>query len=159
MPRTGKITPREIKPDPIYDNKMVTKLVNNTMQQGKKTLAQHHVYSAFKIIKEKHKKDPIELFETAVRNVTPQMEVRSRRVGGAAYQVPTPIKGRKGLSLAIRWLVKGARKRPNNQYHTFADKLAAEIVDASNGEGMAFQRKITSHKMAEANKAFAHFRW
>lgn len=138
---------------------MVAKLINNTMRCGKKALAQRHVYSAFNIIKEKHKKDPIEVFEIAVRNVAPQMEVRSRRVGGASYQVPTPVKGQRGLSLAIRWLVKGARQRPNSEYHTFTEKLAAEIVDAANGEGMAFQRKITSHKMAEANRAFAHFRW
>jgi small subunit ribosomal protein S7 len=159
MPRTGKVIPRETKPDPIYGKKMVTQLISNTMKSGKKTLAQRHVYTAFDVIREKHKKDPIEVFETAVRNVTPQMEVRSRRVGGAAYQVPTPIKPRRGLSLAIRWLVRGARERPNSEYHTFAEKLAAEIIDAANSEGMAFQRKITSHKMAEANKAFAHFRW
>lgn len=159
MPRTGRMTPREIEPDAIFRNKMVAKLINNTMRRGKKTLAQRHVYTAFKIIEQKHKKDPIEVFEIAVRNVTPQMEVHSRRVGGAAYQVPTPIKGRRGTSLAIRWLVEGAKKRPNSEYHTFAAKLAAEIMDASVSEGLAFQRKITSHKMAEANKAFAHFRW
>lgn len=159
MPRTGKITPREVDPDAIYGSRLVNKLINNTMKQGKKTVAERQVYTALNLIKEKGVKDPLELFESAVRNVTPQMEVHSRRVGGAAYQVPTPVKGRRGVSIALRWLVKGARKRPNREYHTFAEKLAAELIDAANGEGMAFQRKITSHKMADANKAFAHFRW
>ncbi|MCH7951675.1 30S ribosomal protein S7 [Patescibacteria group bacterium] len=159
MPRTGRITPREVEPDPVYGSTIVAMLVSTVMKHGKKTVAQGNVYSAFDIIREKQGKDPIELFETAVRNVTPQMEVRSRRVGGASYQVPTPIKGRRALSLAIRWLVRGARNRPNSEYHTFAEKLAKELMDAANGEGLAFQRKITSHKMAEANRAFAHFRW
>lgn len=129
------------------------------MKSGKKTLAQKHVYTSLKIIEKKVNKDPIEVFEEAIRNISPQMEVRSRRVGGAAYQVPTPIKRQRGFSLALRWLVAGARKRPNKEFHTFAEKLAAEIIDAANGEGQSFQRKITSHKMAEANRAFAHFRW
>lgn len=159
MPRTGKITPRKIREDPLYENPMITKLINNVMRRGKKTLAQRHVYQALRIIKEQQKKDPIEVFEIAVRNVTPQMEVRSRRVGGAAYQVPTPIKGSRGTSLALRWIVKGAKSLPNSQFHTFSEKLAQEISEAAQGEGKAFQRKITSHKMAEANKAFAHFRW
>ena len=159
MPRTGKITSREIKSDPIYESQLVGKLINNVMKRGKKTIAQRHVYSTFEIIKKQNNQNPMEVFETAVRNITPQMEVRSRRVGGAAYQVPAPIKGKRGTSLALRWLVQGARKRPNNQHHTFSEKLAAERLDAAQGEGMAFQRKITSHKMAEANKAFAHFRW
>jgi small subunit ribosomal protein S7 len=159
MPRTGKITPREIRPDPIYESRLLTKLVNSVMKQGKKSIAQKHVYSSLQIIKDKEHQEPLEIFETAVRNVTPQMEVRSRRVGGAAYQVPIPIKGKRGAALALRWLVQEARKRPNNQHHTFSEKLAAEIMDAARGEGMAFQKKITSHKMAEANKAFAHFRW
>lgn len=159
MPRTGKITPRKINPDPLYANKLVAKLINSVMTRGKKTLAQQQVYQAFESIKKQKNQDPIEVFEEAIKNLTPQMEVRSRRVGGAAYQVPTPIKGRRGASLALRWLVQEARKRPNSQFHRFSDKLAQEIMDATNGEGMAFQRKITAHKMAEANKAFAHFRW
>lgn len=159
MPRSKKAATRKIDPDPIYGNRLVEKLVNNVMRDGKKTVAQRHVYEAFDSIKKKLKKDPIEVFETAVRNVTPQMEVRSRRVGGAAYQIPTPIKGNRGSSLAIRWLAQGARKRSNKDFRTFSEKLAVEILDASNGEGEAFQRKISSHKMAEANKAFAHFRW
>ena len=159
MPRTGKIKPRTIIPDAIYGNALVAKLIKTVMKSGKKTVAQKHVYQAFEIIKNQLKNDPLEVFETALRNVTPQMEVRSRRVGGAAYQVPTPIKGRRASSLALRWIVSESRKRPSSQYHSFSEKLSAEIIDASRGEGMAFQKKITSHKMAEANKAFAHFRW
>ncbi len=159
MPRAGRVKTKELKPDLIFGNRVLSKLINNVMRQGKKTIAQRHVYKSLKIVKSKSKQDPLEVFEQAVRNLTPQMEVRSRRVGGAAYQVPTPIKGRRGTSLALKWLVQGARKRENKEYHTFAEKLAAEIMDAANGEGIAFQRKITSHKMAEANKAFAHFRW
>lgn len=159
MPRAGRVKTKELKPDLIFGNRMLSKLINNVMRQGKKTIAQRHVYKSLKIVESKSKQDPLEVFEQAVRNLTPQMEVRSRRVGGAAYQVPTPIRGRRGTSLALKWLVQGARKRENKEYHTFAEKLAAEIMDAANGEGIAFQRKITSHKMAEANKAFAHFRW
>lgn len=159
MPRTKRVKSREVKPDPIYGNLLVTKLINKTMREGKKTISQKHVYGAFQIVKDKYKKEPIEVFETAVRNVTPQMEVHSRRVGGAAYQVPTPVKSRRGASLAIRWIVEEARNRANREYHTFAEKLAAEIIAAASGEGSAFQRKINSHKMSEANKAFAHFRW
>ncbi len=159
MPRTGRIKPRIIEPDPIFNNKLVSNLIKKIMKSGKKTVAERHVYDTLEIIKQRQKKDPIEVFETALRNITPQMEVRSRRVGGAAYQVPTPIKGRRGTSLALRWLVEGARKRPNREFHRFSQKLAQEIIEASNGEGNAFQKKITAHKMAEANKAFAHFRW
>lgn len=129
------------------------------MRHGKKTVAQSHVYRTFELLSQKTGKNPLEILEIAIRNVTPQMEVRSRRVGGAAYQVPTPVKTRRGTSLALRWLIQGARSRPNREYHTFSEKLAAEIIDAANGEGAAFGRKVTSHKMAEANKAFAHFRW
>jgi len=159
MSRSGKTPKKPVTPDVIYGDRTITKLINMVMSQGKRTIAEHHVYTAMGLIKEKQQKDPIEVFETAVRNISPQMEVRSRRVGGAAYQVPTPIHTSRSLSLALRWLVKEARKRPNRECRTFSEKLAAEIIDASKGEGMAFQRKITSHKMAEANKAFAHFRW
>ncbi len=159
MSRSGKTSKRQIAPDSIYGDPTVAKLINMVMSRGKKTIAKHHVYTTFNLIKEKHQKEPLEVFEGALRNVSPQMEVRSRRVGGAAYQVPTPIRASRSLSLALRWLVKEARKRPNKDFKTFSEKLAAEIMDAARGEGMAFQRKITSHKMAEANKAFAHFRW
>lgn len=159
MPRTGKITPRTTQPDPVYENLLLGKLINTVMRQGKKTIAQRHVYTALELMKDRGIQDPLVTFEAAVRNLTPQMEVRSRRVGGAAYQVPTPIKGSRGSSLALRWLIRGARNRPNSQYKTFSEKLATEILDAATGEGEAFQRKMTAHKMAEANKAFAHFRW
>lgn len=159
MPRSAKIVPRPAHADPVYQHQLLDKLINTVMRHGKKTLAQRHVYTCLELIKLKGTTSPIETFEAAVRNVTPQMEVRSRRVGGAAYQVPTPIRGRRGTSLALRWLVFGARRRPNSQYRTFSEKLAAEIVDAATGEGEAFQRKISAHKMADANKAFAHFRW
>ena len=159
MSRSGKTPQRKISPDPIYENRTVEKLISMVMRQGKKTIAQHHVYGALSLIKEKSKQDAIEVFETAIQNISPLMEVRSRRVGGAAYQVPTPIRGPRSLSLALHWLVAEARKRPNKEFRTFSEKLASEIMDAAKGEGMAFQRKITSHKMADANKAFAHFRW
>jgi small subunit ribosomal protein S7 len=148
-----------VSPDPIYHSIQVSKLVNRVMQRGKKTTAQKQVYSAFTKIKTTTGKDPLEVFEQAIDQIIPKMEVRSRRVGGAAYQVPMPVRGPRAYSLAIRWLVAEANKRSNKEYHTFCDKLVAEIIDATKGEGGAIKRKITSHKMAEANKAFAHFRW
>src|SRR4030042_3121244 len=159
MPRTGRITPRKIINDVMFQNDLIARLINHVMKSGKKSLAQKQVYEALESIKKKENKDPLEVFEDAIKNITPQIEVRSRRVGGAAYQVPTPIRGRRGTSLAMRWLVREARNRPNNQFHRFSEKLAQEILDASRGEGMAFQRKLTAHKMADAKKAFAHFRW
>jgi small subunit ribosomal protein S7 len=159
MPRTGKIKPRKISGDVMYKNELISRLINGVMKSGKKSVAQKQVYDSFEIIKKREKKDPLEVFETAIKNITPQIEVRSRRVGGAAYQVPTPIKGKRSSSLALRWLIQEARKKPNKEFHQFSEKLAQEIIDASRGEGMAFQRKITAHKMADANKAFAHFRW
>lgn len=159
MPRTGKIKPRDISPDPLYHSQELSKLINRVMKSGKKTLAQRHVYSALEIIKDKTKKNPLEIFDTAIRNITPQMLVRSRRVGGATYQVPVPVRGRKGFSLAVRWLVEESRKRPNSKHHTYADKLAAELLEAASGEGGSITRKLNAHKQAEANKAFAHFRW
>lgn len=129
------------------------------MKSGKKTTAQRQVYAAMELIKDKTKQDPLEVLEQALDQITPRMEVRSRRVGGAAYQVPTPVKGRRAVALAVRWLIAEANKRPNAQFHSYAEKLAQEIMDAVEGEGGAVMRKITSHKMADANKAFAHFRW
>lgn len=157
--RTKRAKKRSIKPDPIYNSYQVSKLINRIMQRGKKSIAQKNVYDAFDIIKKKTNKDPLEVFDTAIDQITPKMEVRSRRVGGAAYQVPMPVRGPRSFSLAVRWLILEANKRPNKEHHTFAEKLAAEIIDATNGEGGAIQRKTTSHKMADANKAFAHFRW
>lgn len=145
--------------DPVYGNRQLTKLVNRVMVAGKKSIAQQHVYRALSVAAEKTKKEPIRVFEDAIAQVTPKMEVRSRRVGGASYQVPAPVRGLRGFSLAVRWLVEEARKRPNGQFHTFAEKLAAELMDAGKGEGGAVQKKLAMHKQAEANKAFAHFRW
>ncbi len=129
------------------------------MKDGKKSVAQTQVYGALEIIKAKTKQNPLDAFESAIKNITPQMEVRSRRVGGAAYQVPTPVRPSRGFSLATRWLVTEARKRPNKQFRTFSEKLAAELLDALNSEGGAIQKKLTAHRQAEANRAFAHFRW
>lgn len=156
----GKTTIKKIKAesDLIYGNVMVTRLINRSMKDGKKSVAQKQVYKAFEIL-EKQGKKPIEIFQEALRNITPQMEVRARRIGGAAYQVPVPVRNERKSSLVIRWLVTEARKRPNKDYKTYADKLAAEIADAAAGEGGAFKRKEVVHKMAEANRAFSHFRW
>jgi small subunit ribosomal protein S7 len=147
------------EPDLIYHNRQVAKLINRVMKDGKKSVAQQHVYTAFDIVKTNLKTDPLEAFEIAIKNIAPQLEVRSRRVGGAAYQVPIPVKESRATSLAIRWLVLEARKRSNKEYHTYSEKLAAELIDAYHNQGGAVQKKITSHKMADANKAFAHFRW
>lgn len=150
---------RSILPDPVYNSTQITKLINRVMKEGKKSVAQKQVYGAMKVIEDKTKQNPLEVFETAIKNITPQVEVRSRRVGGAAYQVPMPVRGARGFALAIRWLVNEATKRSNSEYHTFSEKLAAELLDALQNQGGAIQKKLTSHKMADANKAFAHFRW
>jgi len=159
MPRSGRIKKRLLEPDPIYDNRQVAHLVNRVMSDGKKQVAYRQVYKAFEIIKKKLKKDPLIVFQQALENIKPSMEVRSRRVGGAAYQVPMPVKGARRESLAIRWLVLESRKRPNKEHHTFADKLAIELMDASNNQGNAVKKKEEMNRMADANKAFAHFRW
>lgn len=129
------------------------------MRDGKKSVATTQVYAALEAISKEMGKKPVEAFETVIANVTPQMEVRSRRVGGAAYQVPMPVRSRRGFALAVRWLVQEANKRSNKQYHSFAEKLTAEMRDALQDQGGAITRKVNSHKMADANKAFAHFRW
>ena len=157
--RTKRAKKRQVKPDPVYNSINVTKLIHRVMRDGKKSIAQKQVYNAFDLIKKESKADPMEVFDQALANISPKMEVRSRRVGGAAYQVPTPVKSIRATSLAIRWLVLESNKRPNSQHHTYAEKLAAELTEAAAGEGGAIQRKVTSHKMADANKAFAHFRW
>jgi small subunit ribosomal protein S7 len=155
--KRAKIQP--ITPDPKFGSVKIAKLINRAMQDGKKSVAQKQVYAALEMVSEKTGKKPLEALDAVLEAVTPQMEVRSRRVGGAAYQVPMPIRGRRGFSLAIRWLVQESNKRPNKQYHTYADKLAAEMLDALEGQGGTVNKKNTSHKMAEANKAFSHFRW
>jgi len=159
MPRAGEIKKRILSPDPIYQSRLVTRLINRVMKDGKKTIAQKQVYQAFELIKEKTQKHPLEIFTKALENVKPTMEVRPRRVGGAAYQVPMPVRGDRRESLAIRWLIQFARQRPSSEYHHFYEKLAAEILDALENQGGAVKKKQDVHRMAEANKAFAHFRW
>lgn len=157
--RSKKAPKREVVADPVYSHTLVTKLINQIMRNGKKTVARKQVYGAMQAIKEQTKSDPLPQLLTALDNVRPQMEVRARRIGGAAYQVPSPVRGVRQDSLAIRWLVDAARQRSNSQYHTFGEKLAAEVVDAVNNAGGAVKKKLDTHRMAEANKAFAHFRW
>ncbi len=157
--RSKRAPRRHIQPDPQYHSIEVAKLINRSMRQGKKTVAQKHVYRALELVKQQTKQDPLQVLLTALNNIKPKMEVRSRRVGGAAYQVPMPVSPRRQFSLSIRWLVTFANQRPNSTYHTYAEKLAAEIIDASKGEGGAVKKREDTHKMAEANKAFAHFRW
>jgi small subunit ribosomal protein S7 len=157
--RTKKNYVRDVAPDAKYNSDSVTKLINRVMRDGKKTVAEKQVYNALDMVTTKANQDGIEVFENALENITPKIEVRSRRIGGAAYQVPTPVKGKRAFALAIRWLVLESQKRANSEFHTFAEKLAAEILDAANNQGGAIQKKLTMHKMAEANKAFAHFRW
>ena len=156
MPRKGYIAKRDVLADPIYNSKVVTKLINNIMLDGKKAVAQKIVYGAFDIIKEKEQKDPLEVFETALNNVMPVLEVKARRVGGATYQVPLEIRAERRQTLGLRWLVSYARKRNEK---TMAEKLAAEIIDATNQNGGAFKKKEDTHRMAEANKAFAHYKF
>jgi len=159
MARKGATRQRPVKPDPIYGNQLVTKLINRSMRNGKKSIAQKEVYRAFEIIKEKTKEDPVKVFTRGLENIKPSMEVRPRRIGGAAYQVPIPVRGIRKESLAIRWLIAVANARPNSEYHTYAEKLSAEIIDASKGEGGAVKKRIDMERISEANKAFSHFRW
>ncbi|NCN51012.1 MAG: 30S ribosomal protein S7 [Candidatus Pacebacteria bacterium] len=157
--RTKRAQIRKISPDGKYGSVKVSKLINYVMFDGKKSVAQKQVYIALEKLAEATGKPAVEAFDDVIRSITPQMEVRSRRVGGAAYQVPMPVKPRRGFALALRWLVLEANKRSNKMYHTFGEKFAAEMLDALSGQGGAVNRKNTSHRMAEANKAFAHFRW
>lgn len=156
MPRKGHIAKREILADPKFDSKLVTKLVNTVMLDGKKTVAQKIVYTAFSIIEEKLERPALELFEEALENIKPVLEVKARRIGGATYQVPLEIRADRRQTLGLRWLVGYARKRHEK---TMADKLAGEIMDALNQNGGAHKKKEEVHKMAEANKAFAHYRY
>lgn len=156
MPRKGYIAKREVLPDPIYNSKIVTKLINNVMLDGKKSVAQKIVYGAFEIITQKQEKPALEAFEAALNNVMPVLEVKARRVGGATYQVPIEIRPERRQTLGLRWLVLYARKRSEK---TMSQKLAAEILDAINGNGGAFKKKEDMHRMAEANRAFAHYKW
>ena len=156
MPRRGNVPKREILPDPVYHSVLVTKLVNQIMLDGKKGVAQKVVYSAFDIIKEKSGKDPLEAFTEALNNIMPSLEVKARRVGGATYQVPIEVRPARRQTLGLRWLVSYARKRGEK---TMKERLAGEIMDASNNTGPAVKKREDTHKMAESNKAFAHFRY
>ncbi|ACX52623.1 ribosomal protein S7 [Ammonifex degensii KC4] len=156
MPRRGPVPPREIDPDPVYGSKLVAKLINKVMRDGKKSIAEWICYGAFDLIREKTGKDPVEVLEKAIENVKPVLEVRPRRVGGATYQVPIEVRPERQVSLAIRWLVEYARQR---QGKSMIEKLAAEILDAYNGTGGAVKKRDETHRMAEANRAFAHYRW
>ena len=156
MPRKGHIQKRDVLADPVYKNKVVTKLVNNIMLDGKKGVAQKIVYGAFDEVAEKSGKDAIEVFEEAMNNIMPQLEVKARRIGGATYQVPIEVRPDRSQALALRWLTLYSRKRSEK---TMKERLANEILDASNNTGASVKKKEDMHKMAEANKAFAHYRW
>lgn len=158
MARRGAPKPRTIQPDPLYRNRMVTKLINRAMLDGKKSVAERQVYRGFELIKAKGE-DPMQVFATALDNVRPVMEVRPRRVGGAAYQVPTPVRGTRRDALAIRWIIAAARARSNSEFHTFGEKIAVELMDASKNEGGAVKKKLEVERVADANRAFSHFRW
>ncbi len=156
MPRKGHISKRDVLADPIYGSKTVTKLVNNVMYDGKKGVAQQICYDAFDIIKEKTGRDPLEVFEEAMANIMPVLEVKARRVGGATYQVPMEVRPERRQTLGLRWLVDYSRKRGER---TMRERLSGEILDAINNMGGAYKKKEDTHKMAEANRAFAHYRW
>ena len=159
MARSHKLLKKRLtEPDPIHGSRMLTKFVNRLMKNGKKSVAAAQVYTALEILKTKGQ-DPIKVFETAIQTVGPRMEVRPRRVGGASYQVPNEVRGDRRISLAIRWIVEAANKRSNKEFHTFAEKLAAELTDVLQNQGEAVRKRNTIQKMAEANRAFAHFRW
>ena len=156
MPRKGPVPKRDVLPDPVYHSKTVTKFINKVMLSGKKSVAERVVYDAFDTIREKTGQDPLEVFETALRNVMPVLEVKARRVGGANYQVPVEVRPDRRMTLGIRWLVSYARLRGEK---TMDARLSAELMDAANNTGAAIKKKEDTHKMAEANKAFAHYRW
>ncbi|HEU5139857.1 MAG TPA: 30S ribosomal protein S7 [Bacillales bacterium] len=156
MPRKGPVARRDVLPDPIYKSKLVTRLINRIMIDGKRGKAQKILYRSFELVKERTSKDPMEIFEQALKNVMPVLEVKARRVGGANYQVPVEVRPERRTSLALRWLVNYSRLRGEK---TMEERLANEIMDAANNTGQAVKRREDSHKMAEANKAFAHYRW
>jgi small subunit ribosomal protein S7 len=156
LPRRGSVPKREILPDPVYRSKVLTKLINQVMLDGKKSLAETLVYRAMDIIKEKSGKNPLEVFEAAMKNIMPILEVKARRVGGANYQVPIEVRHDRRQTLAIRWLTKYSRERAGR---TMEERLASEIMDAAAGAGASAKKREDTHKMAEANKAFAHYRW
>ena len=156
MPRRGQIAKRDVLPDPLYNSKLVTRLINSVMYDGKKGVAQKIVYDAFEIIREKTGKEPLEVFEAAMENVMPVLEVKARRVGGATYQVPIEVRPERRQTLGLRWLTNYSRARSEK---TMKERLAGEIMDAANNLGGAVKKREDTHKMAESNKAFAHYRW
>ena len=156
MPRRGSISKRDVLPDPLYNSKLVTKLINNVMYDGKKGVAQTIVYDAFTMIEEKIGQNALEVFQAALDNIKPELEVKARRVGGSTYQVPMEVRPERQQTLALRWLISYSRNRSER---TMAERLAGEIMDAKNSLGGAFKKKEETHRMAEANKAFAHYRY
>ena len=156
MPRRGRISKRDVLPDPLYGSKLVTKLINNVMYDGKKGVAQKIVYDAFQIVEEKAGQNALEMFQEALENIMPKLEVKARRVGGSTYQVPMEVRAERRQTLGLRWLVSYSRNRSER---TMAERLAAEILDAKNSTGGTFKKKEETHRMAEANKAFAHYRY
>jgi small subunit ribosomal protein S7 len=156
MPRRGTVPKREVLPDPLYNSALVTKFINSMMSGGKRSTSQHIMYDALNVVQSKTQEDPLKVFKKAVDNVKPALEVKSRRVGGSNYQVPVEVNPARRTSLALRWLISFARKRPER---TMVQKLAAELMDAANLRGGAVKKREDTHKMAEANKAFAHYRW
>ena len=156
MPRKGPVTKRDVLPEPVYGSKLLTRFINKIMLDGKKGIAERIVYDAFDLVRAKTGKDPLEVFDAAMQNVMPLLEVRARRVGGANYQVPVEVRADRKTTLGIRWLVNYSRLRGER---TMYERVAGEIMDASNGTGAAVKKREDTHKMAEANKAFAHYRW
>ncbi|GGE01093.1 MULTISPECIES: 30S ribosomal protein S7 [Paenibacillus] len=156
MPRKGPVTKRDVLPDPLYNSKLVTRLINRIMLDGKRGVAATILYDAFKLINERTGSEPMEVFEAAIKNIMPVLEVKARRVGGSNYQVPIEVKPERRTALGLRWLVNYSRNRGEK---TMEERLAAEIIDASNNTGASVKKREDTHKMAEANKAFAHYRW
>ncbi|OGO15886.1 MAG: 30S ribosomal protein S7 [Chloroflexi bacterium RBG_16_48_7] len=156
MPRRSKVPKREILPDPKYGSQVLTMFINKMMMMGKKATSQGIIYDSFDIIEKQTKKSPMDVFEEALKNATPLLQVKARRVGGATYQVPIEVPAQRGMMMAMRWLVANSRERSG---HSMAEKLAAELIGASQGEGATIKKKQEVHKMAEANRAFSHFRW
>ena len=156
MPRKGHVAKRDVLPDPIYNSKLVSRLINNIMQDGKKGTAQTILYNAFDIIAEKTGREPMEVFEEAIENIMPVLEVKARRIGGANYQVPVEVRPERRITLGLRWLVQYSRSRGEK---TMEQRLANEIIDAANNTGASVKKREDTHKMPEANKAFAHYRW
>ena len=157
MPRRAKVPHRLVLPDPKYNNKDITRMISRLMLSGKRSLAERIMYSALDLIEQRAKRNPVEVFQNALRLATPIIEVKPRRVGGATYQVPVEIRGERRLALAMRWLINSARSRPGGR--SMAEKLAAELMDAAAGQGQTIRKREETHKMAESNKAFAHYRW